>query len=163
MKKVTIYIAIVVFYTSLNAKVRSANYIAENNYYTQTMFINWKSENKIEFVFTVKEKNSPKQFVLKGIAISNSQDSEIDEDENGNAYPAIEYWYKSKDCEFSIRIAMEDSSKIQTTVGGCSKKNKENLPLQSISVLNKRLANQSLPAKNRGAQRTCKQAGYNGL
>jgi len=109
-------------------------FVAENDAVIQTLNVTWKEKNRIDFDFLVKDKKTRKERQLKGSAVSSNQDPEIDEDEEGMAYPAIEFWHKDGSCQFAIRIAMQNASKIQTKAGGCS----TGLPLESVAILKRK-------------------------
>jgi len=111
-----------------------ATFFAENNVLKQNLNVTWVTPDRIDFIYLITDKKSGFESKLNGIATSLNGDPEIDEDENGDAYPAIEYWFKDCNCQFAIRIDMENKSMARTKSGGCAK----GLPLESVAILKKK-------------------------
>ncbi len=109
-------------------------FFAENDVLKQNLNVTWATSDRIDFVYLITDKKSRLERKLNGIATSLNNDPEIDEDENGDAYPAIEYWYKDGNCQFAIRIDMENKSMARTKSGGCE----QGLSLESVAILKKK-------------------------
>lgn len=76
----------------------------------QVLAVVWKSDDKIAFRLSTNGWGC--DFSQSGTAVSSpSGDFEMDEDEAGEAYPAIEYIVKEKGQLFSIRIDQEKRNK----------------------------------------------------
>jgi len=125
---------------SQNKNNKSEKYFAENKQYIQELEIISKTNESIVFSFKVTRKNDKKELTISGKAKSLNSDlgSEIDEDEDGNAYQCTEYWFKLNNCEFSIRISEEQPVLVQTKSADCNSLSKEKLPLDSVSILRKK-------------------------
>lgn len=113
-------------------------YVFSNDTLIQKVTLEYLSDNKIRFVLLSKNNIRELSDSVKGIATSkSSEDPEIDEDEEGNAYPAQEYIFDG-DYWLSIRIDMEKKDKLRIIVGeNYPSKHKEYCPLGSIGILHK--------------------------
>lgn len=82
----------------------------------QNLNVQFKEKGKIIFNLN-REGVCTRQ--LSGIAVSGEGDYEIDE-ENDEAYPAEEFWYKGDDgCELYIRIDVEQKSRVKIKEASC--------------------------------------------
>ena len=113
-------------------------YIFSNDTLTQKVTLEYLSDNKIRFVFISKNNIRELTDSVKGIAASKSSvDPEIDEDEEGNAYPTQEYILAGK-YWLSIRIDMESKDKLRVIIGdNYPMKDKKFCPLNSIGILHR--------------------------
>jgi hypothetical protein len=111
-----------------------ATFFAENDVLEQNLHVTWVAPDRIDFLFLVTDKKSRLERELSGIATSLNGDPEIDEDENGEAYSAIEYWYHNGNCQLAIRIDMKDKLMARTKSGGCA----QGLSLESVATLKKK-------------------------
>jgi hypothetical protein len=109
-------------------------FFGENDVLKQNLNVTWVASGRIDFSYLITDKKSRLERKLNGIALSLNSDPEIDEDEDGDAYPAIEYRYKDGNCQFSIRIDMESKSRARTKSGGCA----QGLSLESVAILKKK-------------------------
>jgi len=108
-------------------------YIYENDTLKQTVKLTFINEEKIDFLFVSENKIKKQKESIQGIAKNNDGDIEIDEDDEGNAYPVNEYIY-SGNCWLAIRINMEDESTIRIKVADCKRHN-PNCPFYSVGLL----------------------------
>ena len=85
-------------------------FIDSINKVSQDLEVNWLTEDTIEF--KLLSKNELCDYGFEGIAINKypKMDSEIDEDENGNSYPAVQYEVIDGGQLFSIRIELNNKS-----------------------------------------------------
>lgn len=125
-------------FDSKNSKLSSCTYYFANDTLIQKIVVKNISDTKISFVLMSENIKRELSDTLKGIAISKSDfDPEIDEDEDGNAYPAQEYIFDGK-YRMSIRIDMEDKDKLRVvTSDNVPSKHKEYYPLRSIGILHR--------------------------
>ncbi len=86
----------------------------------QLLGVNFLTDTSIQFQILVSYHSINK---IEGIASRSSiiMDVEIDEDENGIAYPADEYYYKDEKLWIAIRIGMEDKAKAKINFSGDKK------------------------------------------
>ena len=90
-------------------KVDSLFYKVKHNAEEQVLAIVWKSETEI--AFRLSTSGGPCDFNQSGMAVSRKNgDFEIDEDENGESYPALEYFVKEEGALFSIRLEQQKKS-----------------------------------------------------
>ena len=102
----------------------------------QRIIIEEIGSNKIRFEYYIRNIASNCNKSISGVAIDHhpDMDPELDEDEEGFGYPAIEYVYEEGGCFLAVRIAMKAKDKIQIQESGCNTANKL-CPLTSIGVL----------------------------
>lgn len=88
---------------------------------SQTVQIDSLSPGTIRFSYSIS--GVPKQqYRLEGTAVLKDGDLEIDEDEDGNAFPVEEYVYKKDDCYLAFRIDADTRSRMSITNSGCPQK-----------------------------------------
>lgn len=112
-------------------------YKYENDSIIQSVEVVYLSQNELYFIIRSKNKALNLESRIEGNAISNDEfDYEIDEDENGNAYPSKQYFY-DKNCSISIRIDALNREMLKVFVFECKDDNNMFCPLESLSVLRK--------------------------
>jgi len=96
----------------------------------------------LTYNFQLKDKNNKTVDSKSGKAVLNSTfflASEIDEDsQTGDGYGSSEYWNKTNDCWFAIRIGIgkDDKGKLRAMLKyGCDDKSKQNLNLDNCPTL----------------------------
>ncbi len=110
-------------------------FVYENDTLLQKLVIKSLNTKLLEFSLTSTNKSKNKTFNIEGVAkAKNTSDLEIDEDEDGNAYPAQVYIFE-KDCWLSFRIDMESKDKIRIVEADCDKFHNESCLFGSIGVL----------------------------
>ena len=109
-------------------------YIYENDTLIQTVNITIVNEKGIEFQLFSENKIRNQIASIEGVAIKNIGDAEIDEDEEGNAYPVDEYIYEG-DCWLSFRIDMETHTTMKIKLADCT--SNQYCPFSSIELLKK--------------------------
>jgi hypothetical protein len=113
-----------------------AQYGYSNDSLVQTLSVEWVEEHTIQFTLSVENGKANCRMKLSGMAsnLHIDSDPEIDEEENGEAYPSIEYLYKddTSDCELFIRIAM-DNDKVVIKSADC--RQQSTCPLKSMGIL----------------------------
>jgi hypothetical protein len=113
------------------------NYVYENDTLIQKIEIQYLSKEKISFLLTSENKQNKKIFKIQGTALSIADsDPEIDEDEEGSAYPAQQYIYENE-CWLSIRIDLEEFNRIRIIEGNCEKLHHKSCPFESVGILRK--------------------------
>ena len=111
-------------------------YKFENDSVIQLLKVRFVSKNRIQFALVDSAKKQNIAFKLIGHAkASASADPEIDEDEEGTAYPAISFVGENT-CPIYIRLELGLKNKAQFYSERCFTNNK-NRSLKSISVLNR--------------------------
>lgn len=110
-------------------------YIYENDTICQKLQITSFSERQIDFALKTINKARKLTSEAEGKAISRNQDPEIDEDEYGDAYPAIEYVFIKGHCSLSIRIDMDKKDKLQINESDCPNLRNQYCPLGSVGIL----------------------------
>ncbi len=111
------------------------SFVYENDTLLQKLDIKSFSAESIEFSLTSTNKSKNKTVNIEGVAkAKSSSDPEIDEDEEGNAYPAQVYIFE-KDCWLSFRIDMESKDKVRIVEADCDKFHNANCPFASVSTL----------------------------
>lgn len=112
--------------------------IKDNHNYVLTV----KRNNLTNLTYTFKliDKDNKTVDTKSGKAILGSMfflASEVDEDsETGDGYGSCEYWDKSNDCWFAIRIGKDDNGKLRAMLKyGCDDKNKQTLNLDECPTL----------------------------
>lgn len=68
---------------------------------------NQLSDTVVDFFIQLENENQIQELTGQAVCLYCSMDSEMDEDENGLAYPASEYFYESENYVVSIRIDIE--------------------------------------------------------
>lgn len=96
-------------------------FVYEDNYIKQILKVKYINENEILFVIDFENKDNKHKCVLEGKAINKNRnlDPEIDENEEGNAYPSNEFEFKRGKCIVKIRIAMMEKNKAVVRFIGC--------------------------------------------
>ncbi len=80
-------------------------YLIEGDDLKQVLQVRMRGRHQIEFTAKIE---SPCKRTVTGVAVSRHGDPEIDEDDNGVAYPAEEFAYKGRDrLELWVRIDMK--------------------------------------------------------
>lgn len=103
---------------------------------TLTQIIKIKYIDKHKIMFILKSKNESELSKISGVAVSKSGDYEIDEDDKGYAYPAVQYIY-NKDCWLSIRIDAKTRERLQINEGNCKHQREKSTPFGSKGILHK--------------------------
>ena len=117
---------------------KSILYEYENDTIIQQLQVLSMSDNKLEFVLTIKNTRLNSVSSISGVAHGNpGQDVEIEEDEEGNAYPTIQYTF-NKDCELYFKISQEDKKRVRIVEGDCNIKHDLTCPFYSINTLVRR-------------------------
>ncbi len=117
---------------------KSIMYEYKNDTLLQTLRIKYNSTQEIQFELTSLNRIKNQTSTLTGTAKSKlNQDPETDEDDEGNAYAAIEYHYTKDGCSLSVRIDMDTKDKAKVFEYNCDKLHKSNCPFASIGVLKK--------------------------
>lgn len=111
-------------------------FIYDNDTISQKVEISYLSGDRIAFKLTSCNKNQNKKSSIEGVALSRNTDPEIDEDEDGNAYPAQQYFFE-KGCWLSFRIDMEQRDKLRVIERDCGDHRDKNCPFHSLTVLKK--------------------------
>ncbi len=92
--------------------VKSILYEYKNDTLLQTLRIKYNSKQEIGFELTTLNKIKNKTSTLTGTAKSKlNQDSEMDEDDEGNAYAATEYHYTKDGCSLSVELIWTQKTK----------------------------------------------------
>jgi hypothetical protein len=109
-------------------------YEYENDTIKQSILIAYINENKIRFNYRINIKNIRSQINLNGIATNNYPEGiEIDEDEEGVAYPSDEYVHTTTDgAMLFIRISLEERDKVIINAAGYEE---VSVPIQSLGIL----------------------------
>ena len=114
--------------------------IKDNHKYVLTVTRN--NLTNLTYTFKLIDKDNKTVDTKSGKAILGSMfflASEIDEDsETGDGYGSCEYWDKSNDCWFAIRIGIgkDDNGKLRAMLKyGCDDKNKQTLNLDECPTL----------------------------
>lgn len=117
-------------------KKSSRIYCIENDTLIQQIIISDREKSNIQFEYSIRNKKNDYKVKFSGIANNKNlnSDPEIDEDENGYAYPSIQYEYQNKDCLIVIRREMLKKDKIQIYANGCEV-NQRICPIESIGIL----------------------------
>jgi len=93
-------------------------------------------DGKIEFSLSSYNKKTGELAKKQGIAKGEiNEDPEIDEDENGNAYPSQQYFFKEKNCHLFFRIDIEERNRLQIKEVYCEEYHSNSCPWQSLGVL----------------------------
>lgn len=116
----------------------TVTYLFENDTLMQRAELKSISDTTVHFVLTSKNKRNGKLAVIEGLANSVADaDPEIDEDEEGNAYPAQEYIFE-KGCWLSIRVDMEEMDKLRVIEASCEKVHDKSCPFGSLGILRRK-------------------------
>jgi len=87
-------------------------YSFENDTLSQRIEVSFVTESEIKFRLVCENKKRIQSSQIEGKAKCKiDADPEIDEDEDGNAYPAQQYFFENY-CWLSIRIDLEQKEKI---------------------------------------------------
>ncbi len=97
--------------------------------------VTWLSSDTVEFEIKSENMSTACERTLRGLAVNHYPDGdpEIDEDEEGNAYPAIEYYYEG-DCSLSLRIK-PDRTLARIMADDCEMKEEEDCPYSTTTIL----------------------------
>lgn len=97
-------------------------FIYEDNTVKQTLGVNYKGENLIEFTLNFEKKDGSCKVNVQGVAKNKNEnlDPELDEDEEGIAYPSNEFIYEKGKCIIALRIAMKEKDKAIIRTFGCN-------------------------------------------
>jgi hypothetical protein len=109
-------------------------FIYENDTIKQTVKIQFMNDDEIKFQLNCENKMRNQNAFIEGIAKSKDGDLEIDEDEEGNAYPVIEFIYE-KDCWLAFRIDLDTRSILRIHMADCTPN--PYCPFSSVGILNK--------------------------
>jgi len=96
-------------------------YINTDGTLTSYLYLAEINDSIIEFSLLVLENDVLVDLIKSKQAISPGlyQDPEIDEDEEGVAYPAQQYFYETADCWISVRIDIDTNNKAKLNIGEC--------------------------------------------
>lgn len=94
----------------------------EDSLVHQILGVNFATEYEIEFTSQFIKKDGSCNFQMKGRAknINKDLDPELDEDEDGLAYPSNEFIFEEGKCITSVRIAMNDGDKAYVKSQNCA-------------------------------------------
>jgi hypothetical protein len=114
----------------------SITYIYENDSLKQTVTVDYINKSAITFKLTSYNRRVNQTAMIEGTAKDKSSGlaTEIDEDENGNTYPVMEYIY-SGDCWLSFRVDVETQTTIRVTLADCE--DNPYCPFTSMGILKK--------------------------
>ena len=93
-------------------KVTEKIYVYEDKTELRSITVVQKSSKEITFELLIKNKTNGYEKKINGSAVMKGGDLEIDEDEDGNAYPCYEYVFKSDDNYMGIRIDAETGDRL---------------------------------------------------
>jgi len=112
-------------------------YKAENDTILQVLGVKKLSDNMIDYVLFVFNKNKNISSQIEGKAKKKGGDMEFDEDESGNSIPVDEF-ISDNTCWMDIRISHEDGATASIISAKCHKeKEEQELPYNSIKLLKK--------------------------
>lgn len=121
------------------AKDDNLVYFFESDTLKQNVEVKTLSDSTIRFLLISENKINGKIAKIQGVAKSMTHvDPEIDDDEEGNAYPAKEFIYNDK-CILHIRIDMLQKDKLIVKEGGCAMLHDSSCPFKSLGILRKRV------------------------
>jgi len=88
-------------------------YFYEDTIFNDVLQVKYLDENKIKFKLIIENKNLKCKKEIVGTASLRDSETgmELDEDEEGNAYPVNEFEYKDKECFIYIRISFDKKDK----------------------------------------------------
>jgi|YNPMSStandDraft_1061717.scaffolds.fasta_scaffold91487_2 hypothetical protein len=88
-------------------------YFYEDTIFNDILRVKYIDENKIKFKLIIENKNLKCKKEIVGTASLRDSETgiELDEDEEGNAYPVNEFEYKDKGCFTYIRISFDKKDK----------------------------------------------------
>jgi hypothetical protein len=110
-------------------------YKLENDTILQILEIKLITNQQVNFALSSTNKPKQKTFKIEGIARSKgTADPEIDEDEEGNAYPAISYLFEN-DCWLALRIDMQSKERVQINEAECEDLHDQCCPFGSMGIL----------------------------
>ncbi|MFL5763989.1 MAG: hypothetical protein ACJ77K_08620 [Bacteroidia bacterium] len=95
-------------------------YVYENENIKEILGVNFIKDNEIEFMgrFKRKDRSCITDFNGKAKNSNANMDPEIDEDEDGNAYPSAEYLFEDGKRVISVRIAKTEKDKAIAMMSG---------------------------------------------
>ena len=118
-----------------NKKSKVLLFLFENDTISQKLEIVTMTDSVIDFVLTSHNKLKNVTSKIEGKASSDPKlDPEIDEDEEGNAYPSQQYIYKNE-CLLYIRIDLQLKDKIKIAEVNCEKKRTIYTPFNSVGII----------------------------
>ncbi len=119
------------------AKSNWTTYVFQNAVEYDSLIVQWLNDSSIQF--NVKRDNGLCTFEQSGFATCKlNVDSEIDETEEGEAYPSTEYYVSSEGEVFAIRIELGEQSRAK--VRYIHKENVDECVPENSSIL-KRISN----------------------
>jgi hypothetical protein len=112
-------------------------YVFENDTIRQRVALNYLTDTVIRFEYTVENTMQKQHSIIRGTAKNKYSgykwyDPEIDQDEEGLAYPADEYVY-SNQCWLAFRIHMQTQALLQIMEADCQPN--PYCPLESAGIL----------------------------
>ncbi|MBF9240000.1 hypothetical protein I2I05_21600 [Hymenobacter sp. BT683] len=102
-----------------DSEPRPTWYRFEDDTLRQTLRVVQVSARTIRFHLVDSLKTTGKARRLEGTATALAGDPEIDEDEDGNAYPSVAYNYEGT-CVLAVRIELKTRQRVQLTANNCS-------------------------------------------
>ncbi|MFH2095958.1 MAG: hypothetical protein ABIJ16_09655 [Bacteroidota bacterium] len=114
----------------------TAAYVYENDTIKQSIDVKYVSPTEMQFTYVSLNKLSGRTSEMEGIAtnVNPDGDPEIDEDEEGNTYPAVEYYYEDE-CVLALRIEKEKKSRMQISSQDCEARESADSPYASAGVM----------------------------
>jgi hypothetical protein len=106
----------------------------ENDTIQQIVYLTYKSKKEIWFKVISTNKRVNQFSETEGFAKLNGGDWEIDEDEEGNPYPAKEFLHE-QNCWLALRIDVETGSIMRTKAADCT--SDPLCPFESVGLLRK--------------------------
>jgi len=113
-------------------------YKYEDEYIVQTLHVKFLSKTQMEFVLASESKKAREVSEIAGTAINSGGDYEIDEDEEGNAYPVVEYIFDNN-CWLSFRFDADTKTKLRITETNCEDSRKPECPFGSGAMFLKKV------------------------
>lgn len=103
---------------------------------TETLYVSPVSKNTISVLWVLTDHRLQKSDTLQGLAVDRTpeQDLEIDETEDGIAYPAEEYTLENATCQTYFRISI-DKEERRALVKSADCRTKAGKPIESIGSL----------------------------
>ncbi len=113
---------------------KTTDFYFENDTLVQMLSIEYLSDSKIKFNIVVTNKTSGNESELVGVAVKQNGDPEIDEDNDGNSYPATAYLYENN-CWLSFRIESDAKAFARIIEADCNTMHKLDCPFGSLGIL----------------------------
>jgi hypothetical protein len=94
----------------------------EDSLVHQILGVNFTTEYEIDFIIQFIKKDGSCNIQMKGHAenINKDLETELDEDEDGVAYPSNEFIFENGKCITAVRIAMNDGDKAYVKTQNCA-------------------------------------------